>query len=68
MGSTMFFVLGSQRPEYLDKVSSMVGVVPVVRPVHLGLANTTFKYKILKNSLVSVTQLITKLLNFKKAK
>lgn len=41
MGTTMYFVLGSTRPEYMDKVMAMVALAPVAFPwnIRSPLAN-----------------------------
>lgn len=35
MGTSMFFVLGAERPEYMDKVTAMVAMAPVMYLWHV---------------------------------
>lgn len=35
MGTTMYFVLGATRPEYMEKVQAAIMMAPVVFPWHI---------------------------------
>lgn len=53
MGTTMFWVLGATRPEYMSKVTTMVAIAPVARPSHSSLVNSSAKYMAEHTTLVS---------------
>jgi len=52
MGTTMFFVLGATRPEYMAKVKTAVLMAPVAFPWHIKSPLTNFFSKI--HSVISV--------------
>ncbi|XP_069696794.1 lipase 3-like [Periplaneta americana] len=62
MGTTMFYVMMSQRPEYNDKVAAMVSLAPIafVNHARIGLLSVFADHSSLVNSLldlIGLTQL-----------
>ncbi|KAG8336164.1 hypothetical protein J6590_050364 [Homalodisca vitripennis] len=56
MGTTMYFVLGATRPEYMHKIHAMVALAPVAFPwnVRSSLANYLNKLHFILNGMASV--------------
>uniref|UniRef100_A0A1B6M7U3 Lipase n=1 Tax=Graphocephala atropunctata TaxID=36148 RepID=A0A1B6M7U3_9HEMI len=46
MGTTMYFVLGATRPEYMDKVQAMVAMAPVAFPWNIRSSLTNFLHRL----------------------
>uniref|UniRef100_A0A1B6EZE8 Lipase n=1 Tax=Cuerna arida TaxID=1464854 RepID=A0A1B6EZE8_9HEMI len=57
MGTTMFWVLGATRPEYMEKVESMVAIAPVARPSNSFLVNNWARYYVLHTGFTTLKAL-----------
>ncbi|XP_046662961.1 lipase 1-like [Homalodisca vitripennis] len=57
MGTTMFWVLGATRPEYMEKVESMVAIAPVARPSNSFLVNNWARYYALHSGFTTLQAL-----------
>ncbi|XP_054285362.1 lipase 3-like [Macrosteles quadrilineatus] len=57
MGTTMFWVLGSERPQYMNKIEAMVAIAPVARISQSGLLGTPARYSAAQAALLAVEAL-----------